>query len=163
MGTALYGCSVFAASYLCKKGWSGTKLLCGALCIAGFAVLGFMPVEIDRCIGLYPTFVTMPFLWVVYGSACGYSSAPIFSTNNYRQTIGGIAEYAASHDRKALEKAKFFGGTLAAFHLGAFLSWIACSQLAGKAAFFGIIPCLALCAFELAPSLVPGKAKPHRS
>ena len=163
LGTLIYGCSVFAASYLSKKGWSGVRLLCGAICIAGFAVLGFMPLEIDRCVGLYPTFVTMPFLWVVYGNIGGYASAPIFSTNNYRQTIGGIAEYAASHDKKALDKAKFFGGTLAVFHLGAFLSWIACAQLSGKAAFLGMIPCLMLCALELAPGLVPGKAKPHRA
>lgn len=162
LGTLLFGCSVFAASYLKKKGWTGVRLLCGGLCAASFIVLGFMPVEVDHCAGLYPTFISMPFLWVTFGSACGYASAPIFSTNNYRQLIGGLAEYAASHEKASLDKAKFFGGTLVVFHIAAALSWFACTCFAEKAAFFGVIPCIALCALELAPSHVFGKAKLHR-
>ena len=62
------------------------------------------------------------FQWCVFTGAKGYASSTIFSTNNVKQTFVSATEYFLSDDpeekRKKAEKAKFFGGTLIAFHIG---------------------------------------------
>jgi uncharacterized membrane protein YoaK (UPF0700 family) len=95
----------------------------------------------------------MSFVWVVFGSMGEYASAPIFSTNNYRQAIGGLAEYCADHDRKHLDKAKYFGGTLLVFHIGAAAAYFACERFGTKAAFFGLLPTVFLVGAVYAPAI----------
>ena len=159
IGVIIYGSSVFSATYLTKKGKVNTRLISAVLSITAFIIAGFLPAETDHCIALYPFFLSMSFMCVVYGNACEYASAPIFSTNNFRQTIGGIAEYLADHDKKALDKSKFYAGTLAVFTTGSIISYFTCIEFMEKAIFFGVIPCIALLAYELVPSVVSAKSK----
>lgn len=149
IGMLLYAGAVFTAVYLSKKGRIDMKLFSMAVNAAGFIVLGLLPADINRCVGLYPTFVMMSIQWVVFGSIGGYASSPIFSTNNLRQTVGALAEYVCDHKKEHLDKAKYFAGTLLFFHLGAVGGFFACKALGIKAAFFGIIPCAALAAVVL--------------
>ena len=153
LGITIYGAAVFTATYLTKKGKADTRIISAVLCAVCFAVLGFMPEDTDRCIALYPSFIMMAFLWVVFGSMGGYASAPIFSTNNYRQAVGGIAEYCADHDKKHLEKAKHFGGTLLMFHIGAAAAYFLCKGFGTSAAFFGLVPTAVLVCAVYAPNI----------
>ncbi len=153
LGAVIYGGSVFAAAYLKRKGRADVYSLSVFISIAGFVVMGFLPADIPSVVGLYPTFIMMSFLWVVFGGMGGYNSAPIFSTNNFRQTVGEIAEYCADGDKKHLDKAKFFAGTLAAFHIGAAAGYIGCAAAGLKASFFGVLPCMILLAAVNAPKL----------
>lgn len=153
LGVAIYGASVFAAAYLTKKGRVDTRMISALLCAVCFSVLGVIPAETEHCIAVYPSFIMMAFLWVVFGNIADYASAPIFSTNNYRQAIGGIAEYCADHDKAHLDKARFFGGTLLVFHIGAAAAYFACGSFGTKAAFFGLIPTALLAAAVYVPSI----------
>ncbi len=153
LGTVIYGVSVFAASYLKRKGKVDVCTISTIINMVGFVVLGFLPLDIPPVVGLYPTFIMMSFTWVVFGNMGGYASAPIFSTNNFRQTIGSIAEYCADGDKKHLDKAKYFAGTLAMFHIGAAAGYAACLAAGRSAAFFGLLPCMILLAAVNAPKL----------
>lgn len=153
LGTVIYGASVFAAAYLKRKGRADVYTLSGSLSMVCFTVMGFLPADIPAVVGLYPTFIMMSFMWVVFGGLGGYASSPIFSTNNFRQTVGELAEYCADGDKKHLDKARFFGGTLLTFHVGAVLGYAGCMAVGLKAAFFGLIPCLILLTAVNAPKL----------
>ena len=164
LGVVIYGATVFAAAYLTKKGKTDTRILSAAICAVCFSVLGFMPAETDHCVALYPSFIMMSFMWVVFGGMGGYASAPIFSTNNYRQAIGGLAEYVADHDKKHLDKAKHFAGTLLFFHIGAAAAYFACDKFGTSAAFFGLIPTALLAASVYAPNIAAAlHIKPARA
>ena len=163
LGSVIYGASVFAASYLKQKGKADVCNISAVINIAGFVILGVLPTDIPPVVGLYPTFIMMSFMWVVFGSMGGYASAPIFSTNNFRQTVGSIAEYCADGDKKHLDKAKYFAGTLLMFHIGAAAGYAGCLAAGKYAAFFGILPCAVLLAAVNAPKLVSlvNSAKSH--
>ncbi len=153
LGVLIYGGTVFTAAYLTRKGRLDTRLISVLLCAVCFCVLGVMPADIEPCFTLYPSFIMMAFEWVVFGSMGEYASAPIFSTNNYRQAIGGLAEYCADHDRKHLDKAKYFGGTLLIFHIGAAAAYFACDRFGTKAAYFGLLPTVLLAGAVYAPTI----------
>ena len=104
IGMLLYAGAVFTAVYLSKKGRIDMKLFSMAVNAAGFIVLGLLPADINRCVGLYPTFIMMSIQWVVFGSIGGYASSPIFSTNNLRQTVGALAEYVCDHKKSTSTK-----------------------------------------------------------
>ena len=144
LGVLLYGCSVFTASFLTRRGKVDTGAISVLLLAAGFVVMGLTPTDTEPAVKLYAPFIMLSFMWVVFGSMGGYASAPIFSTNNYRQTVGSLAEYFADHDKKHLDKAKHFGGTLLVFHLGAAAAYFLCERFDEKAAFFGLVPTLLL-------------------
>lgn len=153
-GALVYAGAVFAVTVLQKKSRLDMKLFSMAVNAVGFIVMGFMPSDINGCIGLYPTFLMMSVQWVVFGNLGGYASSPIFSTNNLRQMSGALAEYVCDRDPKHLDKAKFFGGTLLFFHIGAALGYFACEGFGEKASFLGLIPCAVLTAMILFPKIM---------
>jgi uncharacterized membrane protein YoaK (UPF0700 family) len=148
-GMIAYGGAIFLTTVLSRKSKLDMKLFSMTVNIIGFIVLGFLPENLNRCVGLYPTFIMMSIQWLVFGNLGGYASSPIFSTNNLRQMTSALAEYACDHKPEHLDKAKFFGGTLIFFHLGALLGYLFCKEFAIKASFFGVIPCVILCAMVL--------------
>lgn len=91
--------------------------------LAAVAVSGFIPEGINPFAALYPVFFASSFQWCAFKGAGSYVSATIFSTNNLKQTVTAAVEACLSrrdgeaHD-KMVQKALFFGGTLACFHLG---------------------------------------------
>ncbi len=149
-GAMLYGASVFGITVLNKKSRLNMPIFSMCLNIAGFAALALLPKSIDPCIGLYPTFITMSAMWVIFGSMGEYAASPIFCTNNFRQLCGALAEYACDKDPASLKKAKFFGGTLLAFTFGALTGYYLTTLLHQKAAFAGTVFCLMAIAAELA-------------
>lgn len=94
--------------------------------VVGF--LGIIPRTINPMIALYPMFFITAFQWCIFKGAKGYVSSTIFSTNNIKQTVVSFTEYYLLEENKEkerkekLEKAKFFGGSLLAFHMGALCS-----------------------------------------
>lgn len=91
--------------------------------LAAVAVCGFIPQEVNPFVALYPVFFATSFQWCAFKGAGEYVSATIFSTNNLKQTVTAATEALLSRGdegarRKKAEKALFFGGTLACFHLG---------------------------------------------
>lgn len=149
-GMLIYGASVFGITVLKKKSRMDLPIFSMCLNIAGFALLAALPADIDPIVGLYPTFITMSVMWVVFADMGGYASSPIFCTNNFRQMCGALAEYTCDKSEASLKKAKFFAGTLAVFFLGAAAGYYLTQFLAVKAAFVGAVPCLIAIAAELA-------------
>ncbi|MBS6560078.1 MAG: DUF1275 domain-containing protein [Clostridiales bacterium] len=94
--------------------------------VVGF--LGIIPRTINPMIALYPMFFITAFQWCIFKGAKGYVSSTIFSTNNIKQTVVSFTEYYLLEENKEkerkekLEKAKFFAGSLLAFHMGALCS-----------------------------------------
>lgn len=153
-GMLIYGGAVFLTTVLAKKSRLDMKLFSMTVNIIGFIVLGFLPKDLNHCIGLYPTFVMMSVQWVVFGNMNGYTSSPIFSTNNLRQMSEAFAEYICDRKSEHLDKAKYFGGTLIFFHIGAALGYFACKAFGIRASFFGIIPCSLIIGMIAVPKII---------
>ena len=118
----IYGGSMVTATILAKKTKLPLKYTALILEAAVAVVLACIPESVNPIIALYPAFFMTAFQWCVFTGAKGYASSTIFSTNNVKQTFVSATEYFLSDDpeekRKKAEKAKFFGGTLIAFHIG---------------------------------------------
>jgi uncharacterized membrane protein YoaK (UPF0700 family) len=112
-----------ALTVLVSKRWHG-NLHIVSLCVTSIAVciLGLLPADVNNVVGLFPIFFAMAVQWNSFPGACGYVSSSIFSTNNVRQVATALTEYAITHDKKQLHKAKFFAETLLCFHLGVVVS-----------------------------------------
>lgn len=102
------------------------SILC-TLCAA--VILGLLPAQMNPVIALYPVFFVMALQWNVFQGAYGYTSSCIFSSNNFRQFISGLTEYASTGDTQQRTKARFFGYTLLAYHAGAAICFILSTQL----------------------------------
>lgn len=92
--------------------------------IAG-VTLALLPQNIPAPIGLYPTFISMAFLWCAFTGAYGFNCACIFNTNNMRQFTIGLTEVYLNGDDTHRLRAKFYGLTLLFFHLGVITMCIA--------------------------------------
>lgn len=148
-GVMLYAGAIFGVTLLSKKSRINMKLFSMIINIIGFMILGLLPENINSYIGVYPVFIMMSVQWVVFGGLNGYNSSPIFSTNNLRQMVSAMAEYVCDHKPEQLDKAKYFGGTLISFHIGAAVGYFICESIGIYASFFGIIPCLIVSAVEI--------------
>ncbi len=94
----------------------------------------FMPASMPMIPSLYPSFLMAPMLWIAFSVPIrGYNSACIFSSNNLRQTVYSLGSYLMDHDRRHLEKAAFFAGSLVFFHLGVAMGFVAVGLLDRKA------------------------------
>lgn len=107
-------------------------------------VLAFIPNNLPAPVGLYPTFISMSFLWCAFPGAYGFSCACIFNTNNMRQFTIGLAEVFLNGNESHRLRFKFYGLTLLFFHLGVVLMCVLQTVLKfGKYAVLAAIP---LCA-----------------
>ncbi|WP_236354948.1 YoaK family protein [Konateibacter massiliensis] len=109
--------------------------------LAGILITGFLPAKMNSIVALYPIFAMTGLQWGTFSGAKGYNSASIFSTNNLRQTVCGLAEYCRTKDAAELRKFKFYMFTLVSFHLGAGLGCVAVIKWA--------VPGIWLCALPL--------------
>lgn len=114
-------------------------------------ILGFLPADMNPVIGLYPMFFAMPFQWCCFKGAYGFASSSIFSTNNLRQFTMAGTHYFLMGERESFLKFKFYGLTLATFHLGAALAFLAGTHLGVKGIWLGLIP--AAVAYQAVSSL----------
>ena len=118
------------------------QILSIAVDAAACLVLARIPAETDPILALYPMFFATAVQWVSYSRAAGYNCATIFSTNNLRQFAEGVTEYLCTREAEQLRKLKFYGGTLACFHLGVAWGWW-CTGQWGIAGIYGCLPLLA--------------------
>ena len=121
------------------------QILSIAVDAAACLVLARIPAETDPILALYPMFFATAVQWVSYSRAAGYNCATIFSTNNLRQFAEGVTEYLCTREAEQLRKLKFYGGTLACFHLGVAWGW----WCTGRWEISGIYGCLPLLAVPL--------------
>ncbi len=117
------------------------QILSIAVDAAACLVLARIPAETDPILALYPMFFATAVQWVSYSRAAGYNCATIFSTNNLRQFAEGITEYLCTREAEQLRKLKFYGGTLAWFHLGVAWGWW-CTGRWGISGIYGGLPLL---------------------
>lgn len=123
-GLLVYALGLSCAVILSKKYHRNVHPISLIINFITVFILGFLPAEMDAILGLYPIFFAMAFQWNSFPGAYGFTASTIFSTNNTRQTVNGLVEYAITHEKKYLQQAAFFGGTLLCFHIGVAFSWI---------------------------------------
>ena len=80
------------------------------------------PHVINPYIAVLPILFVTPVQWNAFGTAGGYASATVFSSNNVRQATTSLVSYIMDKDKKMLEKTRFYWMTLLCFHAGAALS-----------------------------------------
>ncbi len=106
-------------------------------------VLCLIPEDANVLLALYPIFFAVSVQWSSFSGAKGFVSSTIFSTNNTKQASLALAQYIADGDRVHFKKAKFYGLTLLAFHLGAAAGFFAVELMGVQGAWVNIL----LCAF----------------
>lgn len=151
LGAFLYCLAVFLATFLPKHTKLNMKILAMAVDAACGFVMWQFPTErnLPLTVFLYPTFFAMAFQWCAFKGAYGFTSATIFSSNNLRQFIASLTEVFCNGDKSFSIKAKFFGATLLAFHLGV-VAGGGCWYYFGNAGYlFVMIPAAVLCWMEI--------------
>ena len=142
LGLLLYSTAVFLVTFLPKHSRLDVQLLAMAVDAVCAAVMWRFPVAgtLPLAVYLYPTFFALAFQWCAFKGGYGYSSSTIFSTNNLRQFVSALTEVFCNGDRSFVIKAKFFGLTLLAFHLGVAAIGILWHFLGNTAFLFALIP-----------------------
>ena len=143
-GTACYIAGIVFAVLLRRYGRRPqAQILSISVDFAACLLLAWIPAETDPILALYPMFFATAVQWVSFSQAAGYNCATIFSTNNLRQFTEGTAEYLCTREAEQLRKLKFYGGTLACFHLGVAWGWW-CVMRWGIPGIYGCLPVLAV-------------------
>lgn len=115
--------------------------------MAGFLVLAFIPEGADRVAALLPLFFMLSTQWSVFHGVRGYNSATVFSTNNLKQAVVALNEYALTKNRRHLGDALYFLGTLFWFHASVVISYFTVRAFGPKSSLFAFIfalPALAM-------------------
>lgn len=115
--------------------------------MAGFLILAMIPEQTNRMIGVLPLFFILSTQWSVFHGVREYNSATIFSTNNLRQMVLALNEYAFDRDRKQLNSALYYINTLFWFHINIIFIYFAVKYFGIYASLFGFIyavPALAI-------------------
>lgn len=115
--------------------------------MAGFLVLAFIPEGADRVAALLPLFFMLSTQWSVFHGVRGYNSATVFSTNNLKQAVVALNEYALTKNRQHLGDALYFLGTLFWFHASVVISYFTVRAFGPKSSLFAFIfalPALAM-------------------
>lgn len=142
-GTACYIAGIVFAVLLRRYGRRPqAQILSISVDFAACLLLAWIPAETDPILALYPMFFATAVQWVSFSQAAGYNCATIFSTNNLRQFTEGVTEFLCTRKAEQLRKLKFYGGTLACFHLGVAWGWW-CTGQWGIAGIYGCLPLLA--------------------
>lgn len=118
-----------------------------AVDMAGFLILAMIPEQVNKVAGILPMFFMLSTQWSVFHGERGYNSATVFSTNNLRQTLLALNEYAFGRDKKQLNKALYYINTLFWFHINVAISYFAVKYFGVYASLFGFIyavPALAI-------------------
>jgi uncharacterized membrane protein YoaK (UPF0700 family) len=119
--------------------------------MAGFLILALIPEQVNMLIGILPVFFIISTQWSVFHGVRGYNSATIFSTNNLRQMLLALNEYAFGKDRKQLNTALYYINTLFWFHISIAMSYFAVKVFGIYASLFGFVyavPALAITAIK---------------
>ena len=143
LGAVLYCFAIFLVTFLSKHIKFNIKIIAVLVDSTCAFVMWRFPINknFPLTVYLYPTFFTMAFQWCAFKGAYGFTSSTIFSSNNLRQFIASLTEIFCNGDRTFVLKAKFFGMTLLAFHLGVLTSVILWKHFANAGFLFALLPC----------------------
>jgi len=138
-GLLLYLAGIEGTLLLSKKTKLNMQRYSIMVDMAGFLVLAALPDNINALAGILPMFFMLSTQWSVFHGTRGYNSSTIFSTNNFRQTVLSLGEYALSRDREQLKMALFFINTLFWFHINVAFSYFLVKDFGVQACLFGFI------------------------
>ena len=150
LGAFLYCFAIFLVTFLPKHTRLNVKICAMVVDAVCAVVMWLFPTQknLPLTVYLYPTFFAMSFQWCAFKGAYGFVSATIFSTNNLRQFVSAMTEVFCNGDKSFSLKAKFFGFTLLAFHLGVAASGV-CWRFLGNAGFLLALLPICVVAFLL--------------
>lgn len=135
----LYFFGFALAAILPKFIKSKTEIVSLAIDAAAFVTLMLLPKDLPPFISLYPIFFATAFQWTTFEYIDGYNCSTIFSSNNYRQFLTSLTEYAIDRDKSRLIKTRVFGLTLLYFHIGVALACIGTLFFGRISAVIGIL------------------------
>ncbi len=121
---------------------SDFRRLCISIEIIGVVLVGFIPLEVNPLLAVYPIFAITALQWGTYSGASGYSSSTIFSTNNLKQTVISGAEYIRAGKDEEKKRFHFYAVTLFSYYLGAVLGFIAVVYKSSEGIWFCVLPLL---------------------
>ena len=148
-GLAIFAAALFLVSWVKHRTRISMRIFSLAMEMAAVTAVGFIPDTGHMQLVLYPLFFTMVMNWDACRGAGGYSSATVFSTNNFYQAIGGLADYAFTRSEKRLKHAAFFGGSLLSFYAGASAAYWCCRLLHNQAIWLSLVILAAAMAQEI--------------
>jgi len=107
--------------------------------MAGFLVLAMIPEQANFVAGILPMLFILSTQWSVFHGVRGYNSATVLSTNNLRQFVFALNEYAFGRDRKKLNETLYYINTLFWFHVSVAFSYFAIKSFGIYASLFGFV------------------------
>ena len=139
VGLFLYILGIELVAILSKKTKINMHRYSIIIDMAGFLLLAIIPENVNKLIGLLPMFFILSTQWSVFHGERGYNSASVFSTNNLRQMVLALNDYAFGRERKDLNKALYYINTLFCFHISIVASYFAVKHFGINASLFGFI------------------------
>ncbi len=146
-GLFLYIMGIELVFLLSKKSKINLQRYSIAVDMAGFLILAMIPEQVNKLAAILPIFFILSTQWSVFHGERGYNSATIFSTNNLRQMLLALNEYAFGRDRKQLNTALYYINTLFWFHINIAVSYYAVKYFGIYASYLGFlyaVPALAI-------------------
>lgn len=143
----LYGLGVALTRIIPKRTHMNIKTVSAVLNVPCLLIMGLLPQSVNGVIALWPVFFMAALQWNSFPGGRGFVSSCVFSTNNYRQVVIGLTDYALTREQKSLDRAFFFTGTLLSFHLGVTLAWLAIRFYGFRGILVFILPTLIVLPF----------------
>lgn len=116
------------------------SIIVDVICTVAVAAI---PDNADSMLLLYPVIFGMAFQYNSFSGALGFTSASVFSSNNYRQFIDSITEYLCTKNPEIKRKVLFYGGSLLFFHIGVTAAVIGMIMYGKITVLMAIIPIIA--------------------
>lgn len=114
----VYAAGITVTLWLSKKHPSVQRFVCIAIdCIAAL-ILGFLPLNMNPVIALYPMGFAMSIQWCTFRGVGANPSATTFSTGNFRQLVSNLYSFFAEGKRESLINIRFYLVTMLFFHAG---------------------------------------------
>ena len=136
----LFAMGIVGAHLLLKKPDVPVRKMSLILDGLALAVTSVLPGTLPGLAAVYPIFVAAGFQWVAFTNVEGYSSATVFSSNNFRQSVTGYVDYLLTGNPKDLEKSAVYGRAVVTFLAGAFYGCVAVAQWGYKGGLAGFLP-----------------------
>lgn len=118
MSLIVYAAGITITLWLSKKHPSIQKLMCIAIDCLAALILGFLPLNMNPIIALYPMGFAMSIQWCTFRGVGGKPSATTFSTGNFRQLVNNLYGLFAERKRENLSSIRFYIVTMLSFHAG---------------------------------------------
>ena len=101
-----------------KKQRLSMKIISFIVSAAAITIVGVLSLTGQHYLAVLPIAFAAPVQWNAFKTAGGHSSSTIFSSNNVRQAVMLLTDYALERDKRQLLGARFYWATLLFFHIG---------------------------------------------